>query len=141
EALSERLAGVPGVQAPRHEPRARPTYWRYGVRVDGSQVPGGPVALGRLLAERGIASAPRYIQKPAFQCAVFRERRTFGQSQFPFTLARPEAIDYRPELFPGTFAALERILVLPWNEAYDTGHVDFIADSIRWGVRRLQEAG
>lgn len=141
DRLSRQLAEVAGVEPPRPEPRARPTYWRYGVRVDAGEVPGGPVALGRFLSERGIASAPRYIQKPAFDCAVFREQRTFGSSRYPFTLARAEAVDYRRERFPGTYAALERLLVLPWNEAYGSEHVDFIADSLRRGVSRLREGG
>ena len=36
----------------------------------------------------------RYIQKPAFQCAVIREQKTFGKSRWPFTLARPEAVGH-----------------------------------------------
>jgi hypothetical protein len=90
-----------------------------------------------LLKEKGIASAPRYIQKPAFQCEVFREQRTFGRSRYPFTLARPEAIDYSPDRFPGTFAALEGVLVLPWNERYTGEHIDYLADCLREAVARL----
>ena len=30
-------------------------------------------------------------------------------------LARPEAVDYSRAKFPGTFEALEGVLVLPWN--------------------------
>ena len=92
-------------------------------------MPGGAVALGKLLKERGIACAPRYIQKPAFTCEIFREQRTFGSSRCPFTLARPEAVDYDRERFPAPMTALERVLVLPWNERYTDEHVDYIADS------------
>jgi hypothetical protein len=100
-------------------------------------VRGGAPGLGRFLKEKGIASASRYIQKPAFQCAVFREQRTFGHSRYPFTLARPEAVDYRPERFPGTFAALEGVLVLPWNENYTDEHVGALAACLRDAVARL----
>ena len=55
------------------------------------RVRGGAVELGKLLAKRGIASAPRYIQKPAFMCEVFQKQRTFGNTNYPFGLARPEA--------------------------------------------------
>jgi perosamine synthetase len=91
----------------------------------------------RLLKEKGIASAPRYIQKPAFMCEVFQQQRTFGSSRWPFTLARPEAVDYDRARFPGTFSALEGVLVLPWNERYTEEHVDYIADSIHEAARRL----
>ena len=59
-----------------------------------------PPSCGRM----GIPSAPRYIAKPAFRCGVFAEQKTFGDSRWPFTLARPEAVDYSAERFPGTFA-------------------------------------
>jgi dTDP-4-amino-4,6-dideoxygalactose transaminase len=106
------------------------TYWKYCLRVDSSVIRGGAVKLAQLLKERGIASAPRYIQKPAFACEVFRDQRTFGDSRFPFTLARPEAVQYDRELYAGVYDALEGILVLPWNERYTEEHVNYIADSL-----------
>ena len=63
-------------------------------------------------------------------CEVFQKQRTFGNSRYPFTLARPEAVDYSPARFPGTFSSLEGILVLPWNERYTEDHVEYIATSI-----------
>jgi hypothetical protein len=91
------------------------------------------------LRARDILTVPRYIQKPAFMCRIFQERRTFGSSQFPFTLARPEALDYAPERFPGTFAALERLLVFPWNDRYSHEDVTYIADGVRSAVGTLKE--
>jgi perosamine synthetase len=139
--LTARLEGLPGVATPRVEPGDVHTYWKYCLMVDGSVVRGGAVALGRLLKERGITSAPRYIQKPAFRCEVFAKQRTFGNSRWPFTLARPEAIDYDAAHFPGTFRALDQILVLPWNERYTREHLEFLADSVRWAVASLTEGG
>ena len=63
--------------------------------------------------------------------------RTFGNSGFPFSLAAPEALDYSPELFPGTLEALSRVLVLPWSERYEPKHVDYIGEVIRSSVERL----
>ena len=88
----------------------------------------------------GIPSAPRYIQKPAFRTRVFAERRTFGQSQWPFTLARPEALDWRDERFPGTLDFLGRVLVLPWNENYTEDDVTRIASALISVLHRLVEA-
>lgn len=131
------LNGIAGIETPRVEPDGEHVYWKYCLRVDGAALPGGSVAMGRLLKERGIASAPRYIQKPAFQCQIFREQRTFGRSRFPFTLARPEAVDYSPTRFPGTFEALDRVLVLPWNERYESRHIEYIAGAVRQAAREL----
>jgi len=135
--LTERLRGLRGIGTPRVSPRSVHTYWKYCLQVDGGCVVGGAVELGRRLKERGIASSPRYIQKPAFMCEVFQKQRTFGTSRYPFTLARPEAVDYDAARFPGTFAGLEGVLVLPWTERYTDEHVDYIADSVREAVGRL----
>jgi perosamine synthetase len=137
ERLTAALRGLPGIETPWVDERAEPSWWKYCLRVDSRVIDGGAPVLGRLLKERGIASAPRYIQKPAFQCEVFRKQRTFGRSRYPFTLAQPEAIDYSPERFPGTFAALEGVLLLPWNERYTEEHVDYLAGCVREAVARL----
>jgi dTDP-4-amino-4,6-dideoxygalactose transaminase len=137
--LTEKLADLPGIETPWIAADAEHVYWRYCLRVDQRQVPGGSPALGAGLKQHDVASAPRYIQKPAFQCAVLRDQRTFGNSRFPFTLARPEAVDYSPERFPGTFSGLEQVLVLPWNERYTEDHVDHIASAIRSQHARLRK--
>jgi dTDP-4-amino-4,6-dideoxygalactose transaminase len=139
--LAERLQPIEGIELPWVEPGNVHTYWKYCLRVDGGAIPGGVTALGRFLKERGISSAPRYIQKPAFACAVFREQRTFGTSRWPFTLARPEALDYSPARFLGTFTALEGVLVLPWNERYTEEHLNYLTDSICEGVAHLRGGG
>jgi dTDP-4-amino-4,6-dideoxygalactose transaminase len=136
-SLTEKLRGIPGIETPWIDPRNLHTFWKYCLRVDGRVLPGGAVGLAKLLRDKNIASAPRYIQKPAFLCEVFQKQRTFGDSRWPFTLARPEALDYDRARFPGTFAALEGVLVLPWNENYTDEHLDYIADALHDAAGRL----
>lgn len=140
ERLRDALEGVAGIGLPPEVRGAEPSWWRYPLHVDRRLVSGGAPALGAALADLGVPSAPRYIQKPAFQCRVFTERRTFGGSQWPFTVARPEALDWSPERYPGTFAYLDSVLVLPWNERYTAAHVDHLAAAIGAAVRSLREA-
>lgn len=130
ERLTRALTGVPGIATPRAGTGDRHVYWRYVLGVDPSIVPGGPVGLAAALRDYDVSSTPRYIRKPAFRCAVFEHQRTFGQSRWPFTLARPEALDWSDERFPGTLTALDRMLVLPWNERYAAEHVDHLADAV-----------
>ena len=52
----------------------------------------------------------------------------------------PEAIDFAPARFPGTFAMLASALVLPWNEGYRPEHVDHIAQSIGAALDTLAAA-
>lgn len=129
--LTKLLEGLPGIQVPYSYPNAKHTYWKYCLMVDDDVLPGGTDALARSLGEVGIAAAPRYIQKPAFMCEIFQKQRTFGNSRFPFTLARPEVVKYERAKFPGTFKGLDQILVFPWNERYEDKHINYIARSIR----------
>jgi perosamine synthetase len=136
ERLTKRLSGLPGLTLPSVDHGDVHSYWRYVLHVDSAVVPEGPVGLARELKHDAVTSAPRYIQKPAFDCAVIRNQRTFGNSRFPFSLARPEAVDYAPERFPGTYRALESVLVLPFNERYGPRHIDHVADAIEKAVTR-----
>jgi hypothetical protein len=63
-------------------------------------------------------------------CKIFQEQKTFGNSHFPFTLARPEVLQYEESRFPLTHQALQNILVLPWNENYLEEHIDYLSDAI-----------
>lgn len=137
DRLTARIADLPGIETPSKATCSSHAYWRYCVWVDDKIVEGGSPALGAALKERGIFTAPRYIHKPAFACEVFRDQRTFGDSRWPFTLARPEALDYAEGRFPGTYSCLHDILVMPWNEKYTEEHVVYIADVMRAAHARL----
>ncbi len=137
DLLTGDLVGVSGVAPTPVRDDAVATWWKYALHVDADVIPGGSPALAAELHMGGIASAPRYIRKPAFACRVFTEQRTFGDSRWPFTLARPEALDYAPDRFPGTFAFLDSVLVLPWNERYEAHHVEHLGAAIRAGAGRL----
>lgn len=140
KAFTEGLAGIDGIDTPSVTPHSVHTYWKYCLRVDSSKFAGGLDEFAKKLKERGIFCAPRYIQKPAFECEVIRDQRTFGSSRFPFTLARPAAVDYSREKFAGTYDALASALVLPLNERYTSLHVEYVINSIRQVSNELQRA-
>jgi perosamine synthetase len=138
ERLDALLHDVEGVETPQVDPRAEHVYWKYCIRVDEAVVPGGVTAVAAALRKREIFTVPRYIQKPAFACAVIRDQKTFGNSRWPFTLASEEAIDYSPERFRGTYEALEHVLVIPWNDRFTEDDVDYIGDEIKNAVEQLR---
>jgi dTDP-4-amino-4,6-dideoxygalactose transaminase len=123
--LTAAISGIPGLTLPAAPKGGVHGFWKYGLIV-GPEL-GGPDALSAALKAGDIASAPRYIQKPAFECAVIRDQVTFGGSRFPFTLARPEAVDYARDKYAGVYTFLSQVLVLPWNERMTEAHVDHIA--------------
>ena len=138
--LDEAVAGVPGIRPTLVYAGASPSYWRYCVLVDGELIPDGPDALAAQMGSLGVPAAARYIKKPAFQCGIFRNQKTFGNSRWPFTLARPEALDYSRGRFPGTFEFLDHVVVIPWNEKLTPDDVDRIAAGLSEGVAALAEA-
>jgi perosamine synthetase len=137
EQMRQELRDVPGVSISPSLDDAVSSYWRVGLLVDAEVVPGGPDSLASRLRSVDVPAASRYIKKPAFQTGLFVEHRTLGDSKWPFTLARPEALDYSPDRYPGTFQYLSRILVVPWNERLTPDHVSRIAGAIASSVDEL----
>lgn len=140
EQLTERLRGLPGLTLPTASPNATHVYWKYPLIVDPAVIQGGSDALGGTLKASGVFCAPRYIQKPAFECEVFTKRKTFGKSQFPYSHREREdgtKIVYDAKDYPGTVRGLERVVVLPWNEFYTEEHVAFIASAVQNAVTEL----
>lgn len=135
--LTARLLGTPGITLPPVAPDATHVYWKFPLIVDPGVIRGGAEALGAALKSAGVFCVPRYIQKPAFMCRVFRDRKTYGRSQCPYSCRERQdgsAITYDPADYPGAMRGLERIVVLPWNEAYTEGHVAFIAAAVQAAV-------
>jgi len=137
--LDEKIADIEGIESYKPAENATMTYWKFCLRVDDEKIEDGSVGLAKALRTYDVASAPRYVVKPAFKCQVFREQNTFGDSHFPFNLARPEAVDYSDEKFPGTFKGLHDVLVLPINEKYTEEHIEFLASSIRDAVEQTRK--
>jgi len=135
------IEGIPGVAIPDTSDEMKHTYWKYCLRIDPETIQGGVDEFSKRLKERGVFSAPRYIQKPAFMCEVFRDENTFGKSGFPFRGPHREGlppVEYREEEYPGIAEALSRICVLPWNEKYTEDDVRFVADAV---IETAEELG
>jgi dTDP-4-amino-4,6-dideoxygalactose transaminase len=139
--LTDLLEGTPGLVLPAAASNATHVYWKYPLIVDPSVIKGGADALGRELKQRGVWCAPRYIQKPAFECEVIREQRTFGTSRWPYSLrdGDPGSLPTLAKAdFPGTYHGLATVVVLPWNEQYADEHVEFIARATQESVSCLR---
>ena len=138
--LDEKLEGIDGIEVYKSAPNAKHVYWKYCLRVDDTKIQDGAVGLAKALKVYDVASAPRYVVKPAYKCMVFRDQNTLGDSHFPFNLARPEAVDYNDDNFQGTIKGLHDVLVLPINEKYEAKHAEFLAESIREAVESVKIA-
>jgi len=138
--LTELLSGLPGLTLPAPLLNATHVYWKYPLIVDPEVIEGGADALGAALKKSGVFCAPRYIQKPAFQCQVLAERKTYGKSRCPYSCRAREdgrEIVYDAAEYPGTMQGLERVVVLPWSEFYTDEHVAFVAEAVRNAATQL----
>ncbi len=127
-AFLSAISELRGVYPQTLPDRAESVFWKVTLRIEEAESGADVRQIGAHLKERyGIACAPRYVQKPAFECAVLRDKQTLGASGFPIQ----DAVWPTADALPGTYAALARMLVLPWNENYTPEHVAFIADALR----------
>lgn len=124
KAFFELLKDVPGLELPRVHPDATCSWWKVALRVtDPSELDD---FAGKVRAA-GVPAAPRYIQKPAFECQVVREwlaERGLG-------LRKGVSYEQRQEAYPGSYAGLAQVLIVAWNEFYTDEHVKEIAGAVR----------
>jgi len=135
--LIQRCGRLPGLAMPVVTRDSVHSYWKFPVQVD-EDVLGDVAAFARRLAELGVVAQPRYIQKPAFECEVLRDQRTFGSSGVPFRglVGRDAAVKYERSEYPGTLRALSRVLVMPINEFYGPEHLEFIGAAVDEAVKQ-----
>jgi dTDP-4-amino-4,6-dideoxygalactose transaminase len=141
--LGEALAGIDGLELPAAPPGTAHAWWKYAFLVDETVLAGGAAELGRRMKARGVSCVPRYIQKPAFECALFRDWRDHAVTRVPFerfAAGRAGPLFDRRD-HPGAFRALERVIVLPINELYLPEHVRFVADVIHSEADALRRGG
>ncbi|MEO6596436.1 MAG: DegT/DnrJ/EryC1/StrS family aminotransferase [Planctomycetota bacterium] len=142
-ALAVQLAAVPGLHLPSDPAQGTHSYWKFAFFVDPQLVEGGAQALGQRMQKAGVACAPRYIQKPAFECALFADWRNSPVTWLPLQhnprRDAPQPLFERAK-YPGTTAALERVVVLPINERYEPSHIAAVAAIIRAATAELQHA-
>ena len=142
DLLHKLVADVRGVHMPLRAAQRRNVYWRIALRVDDT-VPGGAVAFGAQLRERGVACAPRYIVKPAFECEVLRDQRAFGKSGWPWVgeqRRNDPPVVYDRAQTPGVIQGLDHVVVLSINERYQPEHIRMVAQAIREAAGALVKA-
>jgi dTDP-4-amino-4,6-dideoxygalactose transaminase len=140
-ALQRELAHVPGLRLPGDPPHGTHSWWKFAFHVDPAQVPGGAVALGKRMQQAGIACVPRYIQKPAFECELYRDFTKSPVTALPLAhndrRTAPQPLFARAD-FPGAVAALDQVIVLPINERYTDENVRTVATAIAAAVAELR---
>jgi len=140
--LAAELADVPGLRLPGDPAHGTHAWWKFAFRVDDA-VAGGAIALGQRMQQAGVACVPRYVQKPAFECELFRDWSASPITAMPLQHnPRRDAAQplFRRADYPGAVRGLEQVIVLPINERYEERHIQHVAATIRTAVGALQHA-
>lgn len=138
--LTRSLQGVHGLELPGDPDGGVHSYWKYAVMVDPVALPGGASALAARIRQRGVSCIPHYVQKPAFECALFLDFDRSPVTRLPLEhnprRNQPQPLYVRKD-YPGAVQALERVLVLPINERWEERHTDAVAAAIREAAEGL----
>ena len=140
--MDELLRDLTVAEPPSTTPNGTHVYWKYCLRMNPERLSVDVQAFGNFLKARGVFCVPRYIQKPAFECQVIRDRVTFGKSRWPWEgahMAGRDPVEYRRDDYPGTYEALARAMVLPWNERYEDEHLSGIAAVLHDAEKALRK--
>ncbi len=136
--LSEKIAGLDGVGAPRVPEGTNPVYWLYMLRVD-KRSGADAQTFGEALIAEGVPAWVRYIVDPLYMSPIFAEACTYGTSGYPLTEYSTQV--FQRGLCPNAEAALSQVIAIHWNENYTEAHVEQIAAAIRKVAAHYGEKG
>ncbi|MEW6356090.1 MAG: DegT/DnrJ/EryC1/StrS family aminotransferase [Planctomycetota bacterium] len=116
DLLTSLIKGAPGVYPPKVHPGGECTYWFYWFRVDA----GMREKFVKALNAEGVPCSTGYISKPVYLYDVLREKKTYGDSHFPYGYAPfrdPEnEIEYVEGLCPVAEQVLKEMVRIGLNE-------------------------
>jgi len=116
EGLGAGLQGIPGILPQGFVAGAQPSYWFYLLRID-ERVLGARAEFVRALRAEGLNLDEGCHQGPVvYLYDVFTQRRGFGGTEFPFSLA--PHVRYEPGLCPTAEAVIADCVCAPVNEFF-----------------------
>lgn len=130
--LTERLQGV-DVAPVLALPETVGTYFFYSFRLPAERLTAPVPTVMKALAAEGVDGFVGYPGPVAlYKYPVFRERKTFGTSGWPFTLGGGSARNwnYDDELCPVAEKACRETVCMWWTEGLGERHTDQIGDAI-----------
>lgn len=117
DRICRALEALEGIEVPRVSEGGRHTYWFLPLLMDQSKLGVSTSKLAQALAKEGAPCGAHYIGQPIFMYDLLREKRIYGDSDFPFSL-QPEGQQVRYERgeTPGTEQILDDLLQVSINE-------------------------
>jgi perosamine synthetase len=122
--MTHLLAGIEGLRPVPTTERAKHAYWLYPMSVTGVDVD----TFGANLKAAGVGASVRYTGKPIYLCAEsLTAKKTYGNSQFPFSARSDREFDYVEGLCPRAERGLDQLVCLPLDETWTRNEVERVA--------------
>ncbi len=126
--LTELIANIRGVSAPRVPADSNPAWWLYMLHVDPSISGLSTREFGQALLAEGVPGWVEYIVDPLYRSPVLAEHKTYGTSGYPFSQWPGQT--FAKGLCPNAERALSQVIAIHWNENYSEAHIYQIANAI-----------
>lgn len=97
--LAERLSDIPGLTAPVAIPGVRHGYYVFALKYDAAKIGLPRIRFVEALRAEGIPIGMGYVE-PLYLQPMYQQRIAIGAHGFPFSEARPEAVNYARGLCP-----------------------------------------
>lgn len=130
DALSAAIDGLPGVITPYVRTGVRHSWWFYPLMWDEARSRLSAAEAAKALSAEGLPAAHGYIGKPIFDNPFMHERKTYGDTTYPWGSDGRDLV-YRNEDVPNACRAMDRLIVLPINENFTEQDVQDMAAGVR----------
>lgn len=128
DAITEGIAGLPGIQPHKVESGNTCTYWFYMLRIDESQLTCTRHEWSQALEAEGIPNMEGYIPDVVYMQPLFQKRTAYAGSHFPFDL---NGTTYGSGDCPHAERILQTAIRIPVSEFHTERDIADIVTAIR----------
>ena len=134
EYMSTLLSRVDGVETAPVTEGAKHSYWQYPMRVAGVSAE----AVAAEMIRQKVWALAGYTGKPIYLCSEsLAAKKTYGESQWPFTCNPGTTYEYREGLCPRAEESLKHVVCIPLDESRDRQYVERVAAVVTDTMKKL----
>jgi perosamine synthetase len=138
EHMTNLLKEVDGVRVAPVTSGATHSFWLYPMRVDGVDAQ----SLAQEMRKEKIDVETGYIGKPIYLCAEsLTAKRTYGDSQWPFTCNGAITYEYKEGLCPRAEELLQDLICIFIDESWTKQEVERVATIVSTSINKIAHTG
>lgn len=140
DRICQAVKDYPGIQVPSVTAGGQHTYWFLGLLADQDLLEVTTSYLARALGAEGAPAGAHYIGRPIFMYDLLRNKKIYGDSDFPFSLQpEGEQVRYEQGETPETERILDDLIQISINEKYTDEDTDDIIAAFEKVFSNLDE--